>query len=380
MKKFLGAMIMAAMSVSILTACGDNGGGNNTQAPATTQPQEQPAPPANEAPANETPAQDSAANASVSLAEGQYATGLGIVTSTNSSRINTDTVDGRVQVDSSVATITVDSEGIIVAAVIDAPQTRVYFDEEGNITTDLNSVIQTKGEQGPNYGMLGNSGIDSEWYEQADAFANWLVGQSIADARNIGMTDNNRPEDADLASSVTISISSMVESVERAINNLVPFENDGPIRTGMGIASSIASSRLGTDDVNTRVQVDSAIISLTIDSDNIILAASADHAQSRVEIYDTGQMNPANLSTDVPTKGEQGAGYGMLGNSGIGKEWYEQAEAFAEWMIGRSVDEVLGIAVTEDNRPADADLASSVTISISLFMDALERAVADAQR
>jgi len=364
MKRFLGIMIMAVVSTSIFTGCG----GGAAEAPATPAQTEQPAAAAPAPAQTETPAAPSAV-------EGSYATGVGIVTSTNSSRENTDTVAGRVQVDSSVATITVNPEGVIIAAIIDAPQTRVYFDDEGNITTPLDSVVLTKGEQGADYGMIGNSGIDREWYQQAEAFSDWLVGRTIAEARNIEMTDNNRPVDADLASGVTISISAMVQSVDRALNNLVAFEPEGDVRTGMGIASSIGSSRLATDAVQTRVQVDSAIIGLTIDSDNIIVAAFADHAQSRVVIDDAGVLNPSDLSTDVLTKGGQGAAYGMIGNSGIGSEWYEQAEAFSNWMIGRSVDEVLGMAVTEDNRPAEADLASSVTISVSLFMDALERAV-----
>ena len=374
MKRFLGVMIMAAVSASIFTACG-NDGGTTTTAPANQNAAESPAPAPTPAP--EAPAPTPTPSAFV---EGAYATGLGIITSTNSSRENTETVDGRVQVDSGVAAITVNSEGIIVAAVIDAPQTRVYFDTEGNITTPLDSVIQTKGEQGASYGMIGNSGIGSEWYEQADAFAEWLIGQSITDALNISMTENNRPEDADLASAVTISISAMATSVERAIANLVSFENDGPVRTGMGIASSIGSTRLSTDDVDTRVQVDSAIVVITIDEDGVILAASADHAQSRVVIDGEGTLNPSDLLTNVPTKGEQGAGYGMLANSGIGSEWYEQAAAFEEWLIGRHIDEVRNLSLTEDSRPVDDDLASGVTISMSAFADALEKAVADATR
>ena len=35
----------------------------------------------------------------------------------------------------------------------------------------------------------------------------------------------------------------------------------------------------------------------------------------------------------------------MRGNSGIGKEWNEQANAFAEYIVGKTVDEVKGIAV-----------------------------------
>ena len=59
--------------------------------------------------------------------------------------------------------------------------------------------------------------------------------------------------------------------------------------------------------------------------------------------------------------------------SSIGKEWNEQAAAFAAYVTGKTLDEVAGIAVDEATKPAEADLASSVTISIGGFQALLEK-------
>ena len=65
--------------------------------------------------------------------------------------------------------------------------------------------------------------------------------------------------------------------------------------------------------------------------------------------------------------------HGMKGFSGIGKEWNEQAAAFAEYVTGKTAEEVAGIALTETTAPAEADLASSVTISVGGFMALIEK-------
>ena len=55
------------------------------------------------------------------------------------------------------------------------------------------------------------------------------------------------------------------------------------------------------------------------------------------------------------------------------REWNEQAAAFAAYVTGKTLDEVAGIAVDEATKPAEADLASRVTISIGGFQALLEK-------
>jgi hypothetical protein len=68
----------------------------------------------------------------------------------------------------------------------------------------------------------------------------------------------------------------------------------------------------------------------------------------------------------------------MRAASAIGKEWNEQAAAYAEYTVGKTVDEVNGTAV-EEGRATDADLAASVSVHITDFNTAITKAVASAQ-
>jgi hypothetical protein len=63
----------------------------------------------------------------------------------------------------------------------------------------------------------------------------------------------------------------------------------------------------------------------------------------------------------------------MVAWGGAKAEWNEQAAAFCRYVTGKTAAEVSGIAVTE-GKPADADLASSVTISIGGFQKLIEKA------
>lgn len=71
--------------------------------------------------------------------------------------------------------------------------------------------------------------------------------------------------------------------------------------------------------------------------------------------------------------------YGMKPVSPIGKEWYEQADAMGAYVIGKTADEVTGIAVDEAGKPTDADLLTGVTITANGFRDAIVKAVENAK-
>ncbi|HPV84764.1 MAG TPA: hypothetical protein PL127_00890, partial [Sedimentibacter sp.] len=60
--------------------------------------------------------------------------------------------------------------------------------------------------------------------------------------------------------------------------------------------------------------------------------------------------------------------------SAIGKEWYEQADAFADYVVGKTVEEIKGIAVDESGHATEEDLVSSVTVGIVDLKTIFEKA------
>ncbi len=156
-----------------------------------------------------------------SAAEGSLKTGLGIVTDISGSTDASAEAEGTAQADVTIAAVTVDVEGRIVACTIDMAQTVISFDTDGKITTDLTTELQTKQEAGDAYGMKAASSIGREWNEQADAFAAYCVGKTADEVAGIAVTESGTAADADLSASCTVHIGGFQEVVVKAVNNAV---------------------------------------------------------------------------------------------------------------------------------------------------------------
>lgn len=188
-----------------------------------------------------------------------------------------------------------------------------------------------------------------------------------------GCSSNSNPGSA--ASNVGDMISGAVDGAISSVENGLTGMN---VRTGLGMAIDYDSSAAATADKAGLVQANIATCALTIDDGGKILAVVFDTAQSKVN-FDAGGAITTDLSAGVKTKKELGDAYGMKAASGIGKEWYEQIEALERWMVGKTVDEVLGMKVAERDAghprvPDEEDLKSSVTISVGPQLDALKKA------
>jgi hypothetical protein len=80
----------------------------------------------------------------------------------------------------------------------------------------------------------------------------------------------------------------------------------------------------------------------------------------------------------APTKVEKGADYGMIANSAIGKEWFEQAAALTAYFVGKTADEVAAIEMDADAVPVSEDLKTSVSVGIDDYLASFAKAVANA--
>ena len=96
---------------------------------------------------------------------------------------------------------------------------------------------------------------------------------------------------------------------------------------------------------------------------------------NKVYTINTKGEIPSDLSAAPLSKNQLGDEYGMKVASGIGAEWYQQAENFSAYVTGKTAADVAGIAVNEKTAPTDADLTASVTIKIGGFQQLIAKAV-----
>ena len=278
--------------------------------------------------------------------------------------------DGNVTADSSLIAVTVTEDGVIQSCAIDAIQGKITFDTKGQLTSKPGEVL-SKNELGESYGMKAASPIGKEWNEQAAYIADYAVGKTVEELKTTAIDEAGMVKDADLASGATIYMGSFIWGIEAAVNNasyLGAQKGDQLILTSISNSSGSASAN---GEAAGKAAVTSNIIALTAKGD-VITSCIIDAVQSNAEFGTDGTVGTE--AGEVLSKNQLGENYGLKAYSPIGKEWNEQAAAFAQYVTGKTFAEAAGIALTETTAPAEADLASSVTIAVGDLMALIEKA------
>ncbi|HHT16745.1 MAG TPA: hypothetical protein GXZ77_03390 [Papillibacter sp.] len=304
---------------------------------------------------------------------GEMKMGLGIVASVAKSK-NAGEADGAAQTDMTIAAVVLDKDGKIVKCVIDAVSAAIAFNKNGELVTPPSTEFKSKDELADEYGMKKASSIGKEWYEQAQAFASYVEGKTIAEVKDIKVDEQNYPTGADLKSSVTVSVGAFMQAIEKAASSA----QDAPegLSEGdalrLGIVTDMSKSASATAEKDGTAQLTVTVAATTQNSGGVITGNIIDSCITTVAFTKSGTIT-TDLSTEFKSKNEMGEGYGMKKASAIGKEWNEQAKAFSEYVVGKTLSEVKGISVSEGGTPQSEDLKSEVTISIGDFIKAIEK-------
>lgn len=357
MKKIFALVLSSVLSLSVFAGCA------KTEEPAET-PAETPVETPAEEPGEEEPAEE--AGAIVKL-------GLGIKTSIGKSK---DLTDGAAtgQVDSVIVAAGFDKDGKIVSVTIDTAQDKVGFDGEMKLTSDTAVAGKSTLELGDAYGMKGASGIGKEWNEQIEAFGAWMIGKTVEEVKALELVDDVTTNE-ELTATVTIKLGGYISALEEAYANAIEVE--GAEKVGLGIVTSIAMSKSMEGETMALAQVDSTIVATALKADGTIAGTVIDTAQTKVAFDKDGKVTN-DKAAEVKSKVELGAEYGMAKASGIGKEWFEQAKALADWMVGKTPADVTAMEVAEDV-PTSEELTSSVTIEVGGYLAALDKAAKNAR-
>lgn len=142
------------------------------------------------------------------------------------------------------------------------------------------------------------------------------------------------------------------------------------VKTGYAISSEIKEDEYNKSE--TALEIDSVCAAVLVDADGKIIDVKIDEAQTKPDLKkDNGDVS------DLRTKLEKKEDYGMKSASPIGKEWYEQAEAFEAWAKGKTAEEVKA-GIGEDGYASDADLKAGCTIYANGFATVTAKAVENA--
>ena len=302
------------------------------------------------------------------------------VSETTAEKTGTDTKNaedgqnGLAVADSVVAALVLDKSGRIVDLKIDEAKTTIEFTKEGQLVTGLDTNFKSVKELGGEYGLKGASKIGKEWNEQVEAFENYAKGKTVEELKNISLKESGAPDDVDLNSSVTIKVDRFLEAVDKAVRNSKDSKATEKDKVGLSIITKIDSSKSFEDGDDGVAKIDSLYAMTSVGTDGKITSAIIDGTNTDIEFDDIGEVT-ADFEEERKTKQELGEGYGMKAASSISKEWNEQADAIAEYVIGKTGAELETIEATDDGKAKDVDLVSKATMAISPFKELLKNTI-----
>ncbi|MDE5670443.1 MAG: hypothetical protein K2I14_03130 [Eubacterium sp.] len=144
------------------------------------------------------------------------------------------------------------------------------------------------------------------------------------------------------------------------------------VKTGLAVTGTIE------DVKDTTLTIDVVAAAVTVDADGKIVDVKIDEAQTKPDLAKAA----ADYGVDLRTKYEKQGDYAMKETSanipgGIGKEWFEQADAFMAWAKGKTAADVRA-AVNAEGKTDDADLKAGCTITIAAIAETVAKAVDNA--
>ena len=323
--------------------------------------------------------------------------GMGVEVNLNSTKETT------VQIDATVAAVVLDKDGKIVTCRIDAVQNKATLAEGVYTVTNL----KTKMELGDDYGMAkwgqnqdaNGDGIVKEWYYQAKAFENYVVGMTAEDVKNIKTAANSHgyqmaTDEALLNAGCTIQITDFIAAVYKACTD----EQGQSFTTAsdafvLGVAAtsfvdaSSANATAATEEAEAAeglVNLYSDFAATVVDGDKII-ACLNDAIQPKVIINTTGVVEAKFVNTKRCLKEDYNMSkYGADNNGdGVVKEWYIQSAEFSKYVIGMTAAEVSALKTqTVNAHEISTDetlLNAGCTMQITDIKAVVAKAVANAR-
>ncbi|MBR4295649.1 MAG: hypothetical protein IKT56_02280 [Clostridia bacterium] len=145
------------------------------------------------------------------------------------------------------------------------------------------------------------------------------------------------------------------------------------LKLGLGVYTSVKASD-ATEDKNGQGQATVTAAVVLVDDEGKIVKCVIDTADNKVDYTFEGK---AVANDSFKTKYELGDGYGMKAYGGSAKEWFEQVDAFCAVVSNKTLDEAKAL-LAEDGKGTEEVLNAGCTITISDFVYALEKAVANA--
>ena len=267
--------------------------------------------------------------------------------------INTLAVDGneKTTVKTTVAAVVLDKDGKITECKLDEAEFPVEL-KSGvlQVAVDLLTKGDTEDYTLTDSDLGAGNKSNASWDDQVEAFCDYVEGMTGAQVSAIAATDGK----SEMIKGCDLIITDFIAAVHEATRN-AKTKNIG---AGDELELSVSVSKSG-ESTDAKPQFDIEMAAVTLGGDDRITACLTDTAQAKLTIENSLFSHAAGK---IDTKRGKGDGYGMTAASSIKKEWYEQADAFDAYAVGKTAAELSKLTVGSDGK---TDAISGCTMAIS---------------
>ena len=289
--------------------------------------------------------------------------GLGLHTATKVANATED-ANGKAQATMTVAAVTLDAAGKILACQLDTADYTVAYTADGKAVA--NDSFKTKYEMGKDYNMVAYGNAAKEWFEQADAFEGVVAGKTIDEVKAL-VAEGNKGTDEVINAGCTIMINEFVKAIEKAVANAVDTTATTANTLKLGSFTQ-QTTKDAAEDKNGSNKLETTFFAATVDAEGKVTAAASDCVQIDFGFDATG-ASTFDATKAVSSKREAGANYGMVAYGNAAKEWFEQADAFNAICVGKTVSEISGLMGADNYGNADVK-GAGCTILVNGFVKA----------
>ena len=291
--------------------------------------------------------------------------GAGVYVSTPTTTDATADKEGTGKVDVTVAAVTVDADGKIVACQLDTMSNSVSFDKDGKAIAV--ESFKTKYEAGKDYNMV-KDGAKKEWFEQADAFETVVAGKPLDEVKAL-VAEGNKGNSDVVNAGCTIKINEFVGAIEKAYN----AAKDSDVTAENTLKVTAVTEQTCTDataEKDGSNKVSTTVFAAAVDADGKVVTASSDCVEVSFTFSKKG-ASTLDTTKAVLSKKEQGTNYDMVKDDAK-KEWFEQAAAFDAACVGKTATEIKALMANDGKGVEDLQTAGC-TIYVTGFVKAAEK-------
>lgn len=268
-----------------------------------------------------------------------------------------------------VAAVLLDKNGKIVKCALDTAANPINFTSDGK--AEKAGEMKTKYEKGKDYGMVAYGGAKKEWYEQADAFVSVVKGKNLAEVKAL-MTEDKKGTQAVIDAGCTITVSDFVIAIEKAVNNAADSKAVAKDDLKVGIVSTQSTTDASGDKDGSN-SIETTIVVAALGKDGKVTASTNDCVATEIK-FDSKGASKTQFGVSITTKRTAKDEYGMVAHGGAKKEWFEQANAFANAVVGKNADEIAKLEASEGKGSEELQTAGCTIVVSDLVKAAVKAA------